>query len=73
MALTTVVVVQSKATSRPWGGGGVLPSKRLMGMCRLMRSHFHGWIDNNGFAFSLELLKWDCIFSGFGGSESSGR
>ena len=27
------------------GGGGVLPYKRLMGMCRWMGSHFHDWID----------------------------
>ena len=25
--------------------GGVLPYKRLMGMCRWMGSHFHDWID----------------------------
>ena len=30
----------------PWGGGGgLLPYKRLMGMCRWMGSHFHDWID----------------------------
>ena len=29
---------------------GVLPPKRLMGMCRWMRSHFHDWIDYNGVA-----------------------
>ena len=33
--------------------GGVLPSNRLMGMCRWMGSHFHDWIDYNGVAFSL--------------------
>ena len=49
------------------GGGGALPSNRLMGMCRWMGSHFHGWIDYNGVAFSIELLEWGCIFSGFGG------
>ena len=27
------------------GGGGVLPYKRLMGMCRWMGSHFHDRID----------------------------
>ena len=27
------------------GGGGVLPYKRLMGMCRWIGSHFHDWID----------------------------
>ena len=44
-----------------------------MGMCQWMGSHFHGWIDYNGVAFSLELLEWDRTFSGFGGSENSGR
>ena len=38
------------------GGGGALPSNRLMGMCRWMGSHFHVWIDYNGVAFSIELL-----------------
>ena len=33
--------------------GGVLPSYRLMGMCRCMGSDFHDWIDYNGVAFSL--------------------
>ena len=43
----------------PWGrGGGVLPYKRLMGMCRLMGSYFHDWIDYNGVAFSIEFLEW---------------
>ena len=35
-------------------------------MCRWMGSHFHGWIDYNGVAFSLELLEWDRLFSGLG-------
>ena len=39
-------------------GRGVLPYKRLMGMCRWMGSHFHDWIDYNGVAFSIELLEW---------------
>ena len=34
---------------RPGGGGGSLPSYRLMGMCR--------WIDYNGVTFSVELLE----------------
>ena len=38
--------------------GGVLPSKRLLGMCRWMGSHFHNWIDYNGVTFSVELLEW---------------
>ena len=51
------------------GGGGVraLPYKRLMGICRLMGSHFHDWIDYNGVAFSIELLEWERTFSDFGG------
>ena len=49
------------------GGGGALPSNRLMGMCRWMGSHFHYWIDYNGVAFSIELLEWGRTFSGFGG------
>ena len=48
-------------------GGGALPSNRLMGMCRWMRSHFHDWIDYNGVAFSTELLEWGRIFLGFWG------
>ena len=51
----------------PGGGGGALPSNRLMGMCRWMGSYFHDWIDYNGVAFSIELLEWGRIFSGLGG------
>ena len=45
--------------------GGVLPYKRLLGMCRWMGSHFHDWIDYNGVAFLVELLEWGRTFSGF--------
>ena len=45
------------------GGLGVLPFKRLMGMCRWMGSHFHDWSDYNGVAFSVALLEWGCKFS----------
>ena len=31
--------------------GGILPSKRLLGMCRWMGSHFHNWTDYNGLHF----------------------
>ena len=55
------------------GGGGGLPSNRPMGMCCWMGSHFQGWIDYNGVAFSLALLEWDRTFSGFGESDNSGR
>ena len=46
-------------------GGGVLPSKRPLGMCRWMGSHFHNWIDYNGVTFLVELLEWSPTFSGF--------
>ena len=42
----------------------VLPSKRLLGMCRCMGSYFHNWTDYNGVTFS-ELLEWGGKFSGF--------
>ena len=45
--------------------GGLLPYKRLMGMCRWMGSHFHDWIDYNEVAFSIELLKWGRSFPDF--------
>ena len=47
---------------RGWGGG-ILPYKRLTGMCRWMRSPLHDWIDYNGVAFSIELLEWGRTFS----------
>ena len=49
------------------GGGGELPYKRQIGMCRWMGSHFHDWIDYNGVAFSIQLLKWGRTFSDFWG------
>ena len=49
------------------GGGGVLPYKRLMGMCPWMGSHFHDWSDQNGVTFSTELLEWHHTFLDFGG------
>ena len=51
--------------SRGVGGGGVLPHKRLMGMCRWMGPHFHDWIDYNRVAFSIELLERGRTFSDF--------
>ena len=48
-----------------WMGGWVLPSKRLLGMCRWMGSHFHNWTDYNGVTFLVELLEWGRKFSGF--------
>ena len=32
-------------------GGGVLPSKVLLGMCRWMGLYFHNWTDYNGVTF----------------------
>ena len=51
--------------SQGGGGLGVLPYKRLMGMCCWMGSHFHDWSDYNGVAFSVELLEWGRKFSDF--------
>ena len=48
-------------------GGGVLPYKSLMKMCRWMGSHFHNCSDHNGVAFLIELLEWGRKFSNFGG------
>ena len=42
--------------TNPPRGGGILPDKRLMGMCSWMGSHFHDWSDYNGVTFSTELL-----------------
>ena len=47
------------------GGEGLLPYKRLMGMCRWMGRHFHEWSDYNAVAFSRELLEWGRAFSDF--------
>ena len=38
-------------------GGGVLPYKRLVGLCRWMGWHFHDWIDYYGVAFLIESLE----------------
>ena len=54
--------------SRSLGGGGGVPSSRLMGMHCWMGLYFHGRIDYNGVTvtFSLELLERDLTFSAFG-------
>ena len=49
------------------GGGGVLPYKRLIGMCRWMGPHFQDWSDYNEIAFSIDLLGWGRKFSDFRG------
>ena len=54
-----------RAHSTRWGGGGVLPCKKLIGMCHWMGSHFYDWSDYNGVAFSIDLLEWDRKFSDF--------
>ena len=48
------------------GGGGVLPFKRLMGMCCWIGSHFHDWIDYNGIAFSIVTKMGSHIFGFLG-------
>ena len=55
------------------GGGELLPSSRLMSMCRWIGLHFYHWIDYYGAAFLKESLEWGKRkFSGFWGSENSG-
>ena len=50
----------------PGSGVGILPSNRLMGMCRWLGSHFQGWIDYNGVAFLLEILEGIAHFQDLG-------
>ena len=64
---TVAKVLRGGSYSPGERGVGVLPRNRLMRMCCWMGSHFHDWIDYNGVAFSIELLEWGRIFSGFRG------
>ena len=57
----------AKQEHDPGGGGGVLPYKRLIGMCRWMGPHFQDWSDYNEIAFSIDLLGWGRKFSDFRG------
>ena len=57
--------LDSKGTQHREGGGAVPPYKRLIGMCRLMGSHFHHRSHYNGVAFSIDLLEWGRKFSDF--------
>ena len=61
----TLKWVDKAPREEPRLGGGVLPYKRLMGMCRWVGSHFHDWIDYNGVAFSIELIEWGRTFADF--------
>ena len=65
------LTILSRLQTELGGGGGVLPYKRLMGMCRWMASHLHDWIDYSGVAFSTELLEWGRTFSDFWGWDCS--
>ena len=60
-----VVRASAPALQRPWPWERVLPSKRLLGMCRSMGSHFRNWVDYNGVTFLVELLEWGRTFLGF--------
>ena len=40
--------------------------QRLVGMCRWVGSHFHGWIDYNGVSYSIQLLERVAHFRDFG-------
>ena len=67
LSLITAVFVSIFTQCEDKKNRGVLPYKRLTGMCRWVGSHFHDWIDNNGVAFSIELLEWCRKFSDFWG------
>ena len=47
--------------------GGALPINELMGMCRLIGSHFHDWTDYNGVAFSSTFSRVTRMGSHFSG------
>ena len=49
------------------GGGGVLPYKRVMGMCCWMGSDIQDRIDYHGVAFSIGLQEWGRTFYDFWG------
>ena len=51
---------------RSMPGGGELPSKRPLGMCRWMGSHFHNWTDCNGPVTILVARMGSQIFGIFG-------
>ena len=55
---------RKSSSRRDWSRGGVLPSKKLLRVCRWMESHFHSWTDYNGVTFSVELLEWGRKFLG---------
>ena len=57
--------LDARGWARSGGGGWVLRSKRFIGMCCMMGSHFYDWIDYNGVALSTELLEWGRTFSDF--------
>ena len=70
---------RGKGDQKPWqktimgntppGGGGVLPSSGLMGMCWWKGEHLHNWIHYYAVAFLQELLEWGRTFSGFWGQK----
>ena len=47
--------------------GDVLPSNRLMGMCRWMGSHFHDWIDYNGSLGAIRVTRMGSHICGISG------
>ena len=65
MLPATTLILLPAAEFVHYAPGGVLPSKRLLEMCRWMGSHFHNWTDYSGVTFLVELLEWGRKFSGF--------
>ena len=64
VAESTFLEKERIIVSQWWGG--VLPSKRLLGMCRRMGSHFHNWTDYNGVTFLVVTRMGSHIFGIFG-------
>ena len=60
-----IVIYPVDSAIQPPGGGGALPYKRLMGMCRWMGSHFHDWIEYNGVVFSIGFTRMGSHIFGF--------
>ena len=62
-----IAVRLGKYTNCPCVGGGVLPSKRLVGMCRWMGSHLYNWTDYNGAPFFGRVTKMGSHIFGISG------
>ena len=58
--IRTAAVTEKRSGKKPPAGTSC---ETLIGMCRLMGSHFHDWFDYNGVPFSI--LECGRTFPGF--------